>query len=394
MKKNDTLFSWEDPFLIEAQLSDEEKAIRDSVRQFSKENLQPLVKQFFREEYFDPAIMNKMGKAGLLGSTLQGYGCAGINYVSYGLMAKEIEFVDSGFRSAMSVQSSLVMFAIDQFGSEEQKKKYLPKLALGEMIGCFALTEPNHGSDPSHMETKAKKVSGAYLLSGNKMWITNSPLAHISIVWAKDEAGRVRGFIVERDTKGLGTPVIKHKLSLRASCTGEVVLENVMVDEAQLLPLAEGLSAPLKCLDNARYGIAWGVLGAAECCWHVAREYVMSRQQFGRPLAANQLIQETLVNMQTQISLALQAVLRVGRLKDEGKATTPLISLVKRNSSKIALDVARAARDLLGANGISDEYPVMRHMVNLETVKTYEGTFNIHTLILGQAQTGISAFKG
>lgn len=383
-----------DPLLLNEQLSSEERAIQEAAHEFAQTFLLPRIQTLFREESFDPSILREMGKAGLLGSTLKGYGCAGINYVAYGLTAREIEAVDSGFRSAMSVQSSLVMYAIEQFGDEKQKNRYLPLLAKGEMIGCFALTEPDFGSDPAHMKTKAKKEKGGYRISGNKMWITNSPLSDICIVWAKNEEGRIKGFIVERDSQGLSTPTIKHKLSLRASCTGEVVLNEVLVPDSQVLPLADGLKAPIQCLDNARYGIAWGALGAAETCWKVATNYVSNRIQFERPLAANQLIQASLVEMQTQIALGLQSVLRVGRLKDEGKVTTPHISLIKRNSSKIALDIARSARDLLGANGISDEYPVMRHVMNLETVKTYEGTLNIHTLILGHALTGIPAFKG
>lgn len=383
-----------DPLSLNEQLSSEERAIQEAAHEFAQAFLLPRIQTLFREESFDPSILREMGKAGLLGSALQGYGCAGVNYVAYGLTAREIEAVDSGFRSAMSVQSSLVMYAIEQFGDEKQKNRYLPLLAKGEMIGCFALTEPDFGSDPAHMQTKAKKEKGGYRISGNKMWITNSPLSDICIVWAKNEEGRIKGFIVERDSQGLSTPTIKHKLSLRASCTGEVVLNEVFVPDSQLLPLADGLKAPLQCLDNARYGIAWGALGAAETCWKVATNYVSNRIQFERPLAANQLIQASLVEMQTQIALGLQSVLRVGRLKDEGKVTTPHVSLIKRNSSKIALDIARSARDLLGANGISDEYPVMRHLMNLETVKTYEGTLNIHTLILGHALTGIPAFKG
>lgn len=392
-KKNENLFLWEDPFLVEEQLSAEEKQIRDTAREFAQQELMPHVAEFFDDEVFDPIIIKKMGQAGLLGATLSGYGCAGVNYVSYGLIAREIERVDSGFRSALSVQSSLVMFPIYLYGSEAQKQKYLPKLATGEWIGCFGLTEPNHGSDPGAMETRARKENNFYVLSGSKTWITNAPIADVFIVWAKDDEGRIRGFILERGMPGLETPAIKNKLSLRASATGEIILADIKVPAENMLPHANGLNGPLACLDNARYGIAWGALGAADFCWKIARDYVLTREQFGQPLAAAQLVQEKLVEMQTQITLALQAVLRVGRLKDEKKSSTPLISLVKRNSSKIALDVAREARDLLGANGISAEYQVMRHVMNLETVKTYEGTLNIHALILGMAQTGIQAFK-
>ncbi|MBI5447173.1 MAG: acyl-CoA dehydrogenase [Gammaproteobacteria bacterium] len=393
MSKETDLFCWEDPFLLEDQLSEEEKEVRDTARRFSQEFLAPRANVFFREEHFDPIVLREMGKAGLLGATIKGYGCAGVNYVSYGLIAREVESVDSGFRSALSVQSSLVMLPIFLYGSEQQKQTYLPKLAAGEWIGCFCLTEADHGSDPASMETRAKKGKNAYLLSGSKMWITNAPLADVFIVWAKNEEGRIRGFILEKGMKGLTTSLIKNKWSLRASATGEVVLDEVEVPFDRMLPLAEGLRAPLACLDNARYGIAWGALGAADFCWKQARNYVLERKQFGRPLAAMQLVQEKLVDMQTQINLALQAVLRVGRMKDRQLASTSLISLIKRNSSKIALDVAREARDLLGANGITEEYQIMRHMMNLETVKTYEGTLNIHTLILGLAQTGIQAFK-
>lgn len=384
---------WDDPFLLENELTEEERMIRDAARQYATEKLLPRVLKAFREDHFDRDIMNEMGQAGFLGPTIKGYGCAGINSVSYGLLTREIERIDSGYRSAMSVQSSLVMGAIYKYGNEEQRKKYLPKLARGEWIGCFGLTEPNHGSDPSHMETRAKVVSDGYLLKGTKMWITNSPIADIFIVWGKNDKGRIRGFILEKGMPGLSAPVMHGKLSLRISITGEIVMEDVFVPKENELPLADGLSGPLGCLDNARYGIAWGALGAAEFCWHAARQYVLERKQFGQPLAANQLIQLKLANMQTQISLGLLGCLRVGRLKDEERAETPMISLIKRNSTLVALDVAREARDIHGANGITEDYHVMRHMLNLETVKTYEGTADIHALILGHAQTNIQAFK-
>lgn len=390
-KKN--IFLWNDPFLFAEQLTEEERMIRDAAFSYAQEKLQPRVQSAFHDEHFDRAIFCEMGEQGFLGATLQGYGCAGINAISYGLLTREIERVDSGYRSAMSVQSSLVMYPIHQYGSEAQRKKFLPKLATGESVGCFGLTEPNHGSDPSGMETRAKKTAGGFLLKGTKMWITNSPIADIFIVWAKNEEGRIRGYILEKNMPGLSAPIMHGKMSMRASITGEIVMENVFVPDENELPEADGLSGPLGCLDNARYGIAWGVLGAAEDCWHTARQYVLERKQFDRPLAANQLIQAKLVNMQTQISFALQGCLRVGRLKDEGKVTTPIISLIKRHSTLIALDVAREARDMLGANGIMEEYNVIRHMLNLETVKTYEGTVDIHTLILGHAMTGLQAFK-
>lgn len=390
---NKAAFQWDDPFFLEDQLSAEERLIRDSARSFSEEKLQPRVIKAFRDEYFDPEIMREMAQAGFLGATIDGYGCAGVNYVSYGLMAREVERADSGYRSALSVQSSLVMHPINIYGSETQKQKYLPKLATAELIGCFGLTEPNHGSDPGNMETRARTVDGGYLLHGNKMWITNSPIADIFIVWAKNDAGRIRGFILEKNMKGLSAPKIEGKFSLRASVTGEIVMDNVFVPAENELPNADGLAGPLGCLDNARYGIAWGALGAAEFCWHTARQYTLDRKQFGQPLAATQLVQMKLADMQTQIALALQGCLRLGRLKDEGRATTPLISLNKRNSTLIALDIARTARDMLGGNGIVDEFQVIRHMLNLETVKTYEGTVDVHALILGHAQTGIQAFK-
>jgi glutaryl-CoA dehydrogenase len=386
-------FQWDDPFFLDDQLSEEERIIRDAARDFAQAKLQPRVIDAFHQEKFDRSIMNEMGEAGFLGATIQGYGCAGINYVSYGLVIREIERVDSGYRSAMSVQSSLAMHAIYAYGDEAQKNKFLPPLATGEWIGCFGLTEPNHGSDPADMDTRAKAVDGGYLLKGTNMWITNSPSADVFVVWAKNEAGRIRGFILEKGMRGLSAPIMHGKLSLRVSVTGEIVMDDVFVPAENELPNADGLSGPLGCLDNARYGIAWGVLGAAEFCWHAARQYVLDRKQFGQPLAANQLVQFKLANMQANVSLALQGCLRVGRLKDEGRATTPLISLIKRNSTLVALDVARESRDMHGGNGIMEEFQVMRHMVNLETVKTYEGTADIHALILGHAQTGIQAFK-
>jgi glutaryl-CoA dehydrogenase len=386
-------FNWSDVFDLEGQLSEEERIIRDAAHTYAQEKLQPRVIEAFHKEYFDRNVFYEMGEAGFLGATIKGYGCAGVNYVSYGLIAREIERVDSGYRSAMSVQSSLVMHAIAAYGSEAQKQKYLPKLAKGEWIGCFGLTEPNHGSDPGGMETRAQKTQGGYVLKGAKMWITNSPIADIFIVWAKNDAGRIRGFILEKNMQGLSAPVMHGKLSMRISVTGEILMENVFVPAENELPDADGLKGPLGCLDQARYGIAWGALGAAEYCWHTARQYVLDRQQFDKPLAANQLIQLKLADMQTNISLGLQGCLRAGRLKDEGRATTPLISLIKRNSSLLALNAAREARDMLGGNGIMEEFQVIRHMLNLETVKTYEGTADIHALILGHAQTGMGAFK-
>lgn len=384
---------WQDLFDLNSQLSEEERMIRDAAHTYAQEKLQPRVQKAFHDEHFDREIMNEMGEAGFLGATIHGYGCAGINYVAYGLVIREIERVDSGYRSAMSVQSSLVMNAIHTYGSEEQRQKFLPKLAKGEWIGCFGLTEPNHGSDPSGMQTRAKTVDGGFILKGSKMWITNSPIADVFVVWAKNDSGRIRGFILEKNMKGLSAPVMHGKLSLRVSITGEIVMDDVFVPAENELPNADGLSGPLGCLDAARYGISWGALGAAEYCWHAARQYVLDREQFGQPLAANQLIQMKLANMQTQITLGLQGCLRVGRLKDEGRATTPMISLIKRNSTLVALDIARESRDMHGGNGIMEDFQVMRHMVNLETVKTYEGTADIHALILGHAQTDIQAFK-
>jgi len=385
-------FQWDDAFLLDAQLNEEERLVRDTARGYAQDKLMPRVLEANRHEKFDRKIMNELGELGLLGSTIDGYGCAGTNYVAYGLVAREIERVDSGYRSAMSVQSSLVMHPIHAYGSEEQRQKYLPKLATGEWVGCFGLTEPDHGSDPGSMKTTARKVGGGYVLKGAKMWITNSPIADVMVVWAKTEDGVIRGFILERGMKGLSTPKIEGKFSLRASVTGEIVMADVEVPEANLLPNVSGLKGPFGCLNNARYGIAWGALGAAEFCWHQARSYTLDRKQFGRPLAANQLIQKKLADMQTEISIGLQACLRVGRLKDEGKAAPEMISLIKRNSCGKSLDIARTARDMHGGNGVSDEFHVIRHVMNLEAVNTYEGTHDIHALILGRAQTGIQAF--
>lgn len=386
-------FNVTDPLLLTEQLTAEERMIQESAHAFAQKNLMPRILKGYRDEYFDPSIVREMGEAGLLGVMLKGYGGAGINYVGYGLIAREIERVDSGYRSILSVQTSLVMFAIDSFGTPEQKEKYLPKLASGEWLGCFGLTEPNHGSDPGSMESHARKAPGGFVLSGNKMWITNSPIADIFIIWAKNDAGRIQGFILEKGMAGLSAPKIAGKFSMRASVTGEIVMNEVFVPAENLLPQAIGLKSPLSCLENARLGIAWGALGAAEFCWEATRRYVMDRKQFGQPLAANQLIQYKLADMQTKIALGLQGCLRVSRLRDEGKAATECISMVKRNSTLVALEVAREARDMHGGNGIVDEFHVIRHMENLETVKTYEGTADIHALILGQAITGIQAFK-
>ncbi|WP_114833894.1 acyl-CoA dehydrogenase [Aquicella lusitana] len=392
-KTKPSIFQWDDPLFLDDQLTEEERMIRDSVRAFAQEQLQPNVIEAFSNEKFDPAIMREMGKAGILGATIHGYGCAGVNYVSYGLIMRELERVDSGYRSAASVQSSLSMHAIYAYGSEAQKQKFLPKMAQGEWIGCFGLTEPNHGSDPAGMETRAKSVEGGYVLKGSKMWITNSPIADVFVVWAKNDKGRIRGFILEKGMKGLSAPVMHGKLSLRVSITGEITMDDVFVPMENELPGADGLSGPLGCLDNARYGIAWGALGAAEFCWHAARQYALERKQFGHPIAANQLIQNKLAIMQTNITLGLQGCLRLGRLKDEGRVETPMISMMKRFSTLTALDVARESRDIHGGNGITEDYQVIRHMLNLETVKTYEGTADIHALILGRSQTGIQAFK-
>jgi len=390
-------FQWQDPLLLDAQLSEDERMVRDAAAAYAQDKLMPRVTEAFRKEHTDPEIFREMGALGLLGPTIPAeYGGAGLNYVSYGLIAREVERVDSGYRSMMSVQSSLVMVPIHAFGSEEQKRKYLPKLASGQWIGCFGLTEPNHGSDPGGMETRAVHAGGGYRLSGSKMWISNSPIADVFVVWAKcqggEHDGRIRGFILEKGMKGLSAPPIHGKVGLRASITGEVVMDEVEVDEAQMLPGVSGLKGPFTCLNSARYGIAWGALGAAEFCWHTARQYTLDRRQFGRPLAANQLIQKKLADMQTEIVLGLQGCLRLGRMKDEGTAAVEITSIMKRNSCGKALDVARMARDMLGGNGISDEFGVARHLVNLEVVNTYEGTHDVHALILGRAQTGIQAF--
>lgn len=393
MTKNSAGFDWASPLLLDDQLSEEERMIRRTANQYCRNHLSPRVLEAFRQEKTDPEIFREMGELGLLGATIpETYGGAGLNYVAYGLIAREIESVDSGYRSMMSVQSSLVMVPINEFGTEEQKQKYLPKLARGELIGCFGLTEPDHGSDPGSMATRARKVDGGYALSGSKTWITNSPIADLFVVWAKTEDGLIRGFILEKGMEGLSAPSIHGKVALRASITGEIVMDQVFVPEENLLPGVTGLKGPFTCLNSARYGIAWGALGAAEFCWHAARQYTLDRKQFGRPLAANQLIQKKLADMQTEITLGLQGCLRLGRMKDSGNAPNEITSLVKRNSCGKALEVARAARDMLGGNGISDEFGVIRHMVNLEAVNTYEGTHDIHALILGRAQTGIQAF--
>jgi glutaryl-CoA dehydrogenase len=386
-------FKWDDPLLLEDQLSDDERMVRDAARAYAQDKLAPRVLEAFRHERADPSIFREMGELGLLGATLPGeYGGAGLNAVSYGLIAREIERVDSGYRSMMSVQSSLVMYPIHAFGTDAQRRKYLPKLARGEMIGCFGLTEPNHGSDPGSMATRAKSVDGGFLLKGSKTWISNSPIADVFVVWAKNDAGTIRGYVLEKGMKGLSAPPIHGKMGLRTSITGEVVMDDVFVPAENELPDVQGLKGPFACLNSARYGIAWGALGAAEACWHMARQYVLDRKQFGRPLAANQLIQKKLADMQSEIALGLQGCLRLGRMKDEGTAAVEITSIMKRNSCGKALDIARSARDMLGGNGISDEYGVVRHMLNLEVVNTYEGTADIHALILGRAQTGIQAF--
>ena len=384
--------NWQDPFLLEQQLTEQQRMVRDTARQYAQEKLLPRVREAFRNEQTDLAIFREMGALGLLGSTIDGYGCPGVDYTSYGLIAREVERVDSGYRSMMSVQSSLVMYPIYAYGSEAQCEKYLPKLATGEWIGCFGLAEPDHGSDPGGMETRARSVDNGFRLSGAKMWITNSPIADVFVIWAKTDDDKIRGFILERDMAGLSTPTIEGKLALRTSVTGEIIMQDVFVSETQLLPDVEGLKGPFGCLNNARYGISWGAIGAAETCWHAARDYTLSRTQFGRPLAANQLVQLKLADMQTEISLALQGCFRAGQLMDAGQIAPELISLIKRNSCGKSLAIARQARDMLGGNGISDEYPVMRHMVNLEVVNTYEGTQDIHALILGRTQTDIPAF--
>ncbi|TAL86574.1 MAG: acyl-CoA dehydrogenase [Candidimonas sp.] len=390
-------FHWQDPLLLDTQLTEEERMVRDAAHAYAQDKLASRVLDGFRNEKTDPAIFAEMGDLGLLGAMIPAeYGGAGLNYVCYGLIAREVERVDSGYRSMMSVQSSLVMVPINEFGSEAQKKKYLPKLASGHWIGCFGLTEPNHGSDPGSMETRAVKTADGYSLSGNKMWITNSPIADVFVVWAKcvggEFDGKIRGFILEKGMKGLTTPTIHGKVGLRASITGEVVMDEVELAADQMMPGVSGLKGPFTCLNSARYGIAWGALGAAEFCWHTARQYTLDRKQFGRPLAANQLIQKKLADMQTEITLALQGCLRLGRMKDEGTAAADITSIMKRNSCGKSLDIARMARDMLGGNGISDEFGVARHLVNLEVVNTYEGTHDVHALILGRAQTGIQAF--
>jgi glutaryl-CoA dehydrogenase len=387
-----TPFDWSDALRLDSALTEDERAIRDAAHEFCQGKLFPRILEANRHGRFDRAIMNEFGELGFLGATLHGYGCAGVNYVSYGLIAREVERVDSGYRSAFSVQSSLVMYPIYAFGSEAQREKYLPRLRSGEAVGCFGLTEPDAGSDPGSMRTRARKVDGGYLVSGSKTWITNSPIADVFVVWAKDDAGDIRGFILERGMKGLTAPHIEGKFALRASITGMIMMDEVFVPDENLLPGVRGLRGPFSCLNNARYGIAWGALGAAEFCWHAARDYTLQRQMFGRPLAATQLIQKKLADMQTEITLGLHAVLRLGRLMDEHDAAPEMISLCKRNSCGKALDIARTARDMHGGNGIADEYHVIRHVMNLEAVNTYEGTHDVHALILGRAQTGLSAF--
>ena len=387
-------FHWDDPLLLNDQLTEDERMVREAAYEYCQAKLAPRIQQAFRHETTDPEIFREMGAIGLLGPTIpEQYGGPALNYVCYGLIAREVERVDSGYRSMMSVQSSLVMVPINDFGSEAQKKKYLPKLATGEWIGCFGLTEPNHGSDPGSMITRAKSVDGGYLVSGSKMWISNSPIADVFVVWAKNDAGRIRGFILEKGMKGLSAPKIEGKFGLRASITGEIVMDEVFVPAENELPHVEGLKGPFTCLNSARYGIAWGALGAAEDCWHRARQYVLDRKQFGRPLAANQLIQKKLADMQTEITLGLQGCLRLGRMKDEGIAAPEITSIMKRNSCGKSLDIARMARDMHGGNGIVDEFHVIRHLLNLETVNTYEGTHDVHALILGRAITGIQAFS-
>jgi glutaryl-CoA dehydrogenase len=389
---NWTKLNWEDPFELDAQLTEEQRMVRESARQYAQDRLAPRVTDAFRSESTDPAIFREMGEVGLLGPTIEGYGCPGVDYVSYGLIAREIERVDSGYRSMLSVQSSLVMYPIFAYGNDTQREKYLPKLATGEWIGCFGLTEPDHGSDPGGMITRARTTDGGYRLTGAKMWISNSPIADVFVVWAKTDDGIIRGFILDKGMPGLSAPKIEGKLALRASVTGEIVMDDVFVPEENLLPNVSGLKGPFGCLNNARFGIAWGTLGAAETCWHTARDYTLDRKQFGKPLAATQLVQKKLADMQSEIAIGLQSCLRAGQMLSDGAISPDLISLIKRNSCGKALEIARTARDMLGGNGISDEYPVMRHMVNLEVVNTYEGTHDIHALILGRAQTGIAAF--
>ncbi|MGI9336472.1 MAG: acyl-CoA dehydrogenase [Gammaproteobacteria bacterium] len=385
-------FDWRDPLLLEDELSEEERLVRDSARDYAQARLQPRIIQAYRDESFDTDVFGEMGELGLLGPTIDGYGCAGVNYVCYGLVAREIERVDSGYRSMMSVQSSLVMYPIHAYGTEEQREKYLPKLAKGEHIGCFGLTEPDAGSDPGGMKTRARAVDGGFSLSGTKTWISNSPVADVFVVWAKNDDGDIRGYVLEKGMPGLSAPKIEGKLSLRASITGQIAMDDVFVPAENELPNVTGLKGPFGCLTRARYGISWGALGAAEFCWHAAREYTLERKQFGRPLAATQLVQKKLADMQTEIAIGLTACLRLGRLFDSGRAPHEAVSMLKRNSCGKALDVARMARDMHGGNGIADEYQVMRHMINLETVNTYEGTHDVHALILGRAQTGLQAF--
>ena len=385
-------FDWEDPLLLESQLTEDERLVRATARQYAQEKLLPRIVEAYNNEESDRAIIDEMGELGFLGSTIHGYGCAGVNYVCYGLIAREIEAVDSSYRSTLSVQSNLVMWPIYNFGTEEQREKYLSKLATGELVGCFGLTEADHGSDAGGMKTRARSVDGGYLLHGSKMWISNSPVADLFIVWAKDDEDVIRGFILEKGMKGLSAPKMKGKLSLRASITGEVVMDEVFVPEENRLPNARGLGGPVGCLNNARYGIAWGALGSAEACWHAARNYALERTQFNRPLAANQLIQKKLADMQTEIAIGLQACLQLGRLMDDGRCAPEMISMLKRNSTLKARDIIRDARDMHGGNGIMDEYHVMRHLMNIESVTTYEGTHDIHALILGRAQTGLQAF--
>ena len=387
-------FHWDDPLAFAALLSEEERAVRDAAHAYCQDKLFPRALEANRHELFDRAIMSEMGEMGFLGATLEGYGCSGVNYVSYGLIAREVERVDSGYRSAFSVQSSLVMYPIWEFGSEPQREKYLPKLRTGEYVGCFGLTEPDAGSDPASMRTRAKRVADGFVLNGSKTWISNSPIADVLVVWAKDDDGEIRGFILERGMEGLSTPKIEGKFSLRCSITGMILMQDVFVPAENVIPGVKGLRGPFSCLNNARYGIAWGVLGAAEFCWHAARDYTLQRMMFGRPLAATQLIQKKLADMQTEITLGLHAVLRLGRLMDEHNAAPEMISLLKRNNCGKALDIARQSRDMHGGNGIADEYHVIRHVMNLETVNTYEGTHDVHALILGRAQTGLSAFGG
>ncbi|TFH68695.1 acyl-CoA dehydrogenase [Gammaproteobacteria bacterium LSUCC0057] len=385
-------FDWRDPFHLDQQLTDEERMVRDTAHDYAQSKLAPRVQQAFRDEFTHREIFNEMGELGLLGATIDGYGCPGVSYVSYGLVAREVERVDSGYRSMMSVQSSLVMYPIYTYGTEAQREKYLPKLASGEWVGCFGLTEPDAGSDPGGMRTRAKKVDGGYTISGSKMWITNSPIADVFVIWAKTDDDVIRGFVLEKDMPGLSAPKIEGKLALRASVTGEIVMDNVLVGDDHLLPNVEGLKGPFGCLNSARYGISWGAMGAAEACWHAALDYTIDRQQFGKPLASKQLIQHKLAVMQTEIALGLQGSLQAGRLKERGQLAPELISLLKRNNCVKALEIARQARDMHGGNGISDQYSIMRHMLNLEVVNTYEGTADVHALILGRAQTGLQAF--